>query len=216
MTPSSSSSDAWAAIDECGVIAIIRGRFLDRIDEIVGQLIDGGVRAIEISLTSPDALEQIERAVAAAGSRATVGAGTVVQAQEVEEVFRRGAAFVVSPVVDEAVISASLDRSMLPVPGAFTPTEMTTAVRLGARAVKLFPADSLGPLFVRAVLAPLPGLKLVPTGGVTLERAREFAAAGAWAIGVGSPLVSNPLDMTALSARAAQFVAAMRPASRPL
>ena len=215
MIPSSGQPDAWSAIDECGVIAIIRGTFLDRIEEIVWQLIDGGIRAIEISLTSPDALEQIERAAAAAGSGAVVGAGTVLHAQEVEEVFRRGAAFVVSPVVDEGVIRASLDRSMLPVPGAFTPTEMMSAVRFGASAVKLFPADAVGAHFVRAVLSPLPGLKLVPTGGVTLERAHEFEEAGAWAIGVGSPLVSNPVDVGTLSGRASQFVRAMRPAPRP-
>lgn len=216
MTPSSGPSNAWEAIDGCGIVAIIRGSFLNHIEDIVGKLVEGGVRAIEISLTSPDALEQIKRAVAAAGPRAAVGAGTVLGPEEVEEVYRLGGTFVVSPVVDEAVIAASLDRSMLPIPGAFTPTEIMKAVRLGAPAVKLFPADALAPVFVRAILAPLPGLKLVPTGGVTLERAREFAAAGAWAVGVGSPLVSTPLDTSALAGCASQFVRAMRPASRPL
>jgi 2-dehydro-3-deoxyphosphogluconate aldolase / (4S)-4-hydroxy-2-oxoglutarate aldolase len=88
------------------------------------------------------------------------------------------------------------------------------AVRLGAAAVKLFPAETLGPGFVRAILAPMPDLKLIPTGGVTISRAEGFAAAGAWAVGVGSPLVSSPLDAGTLADRAAGFVRAMRPPAR--
>jgi 2-dehydro-3-deoxyphosphogluconate aldolase/(4S)-4-hydroxy-2-oxoglutarate aldolase len=211
MTAPSAASSALAAIDACGIVAIIRGPFLADIEGIVTALVDGGIRAIEISLTSELAFEQIERAAAAAGSRAAIGAGTVLRPDEVDEVFHRGGTFVVSPAVDGAVIGAALGHAMLPIPGAYTPTEVLTAVRLGAPAVKLFPADTIAPAFVRAILAPLPGLKLVPTGGVSLERAREFGAAGAWAVGVGSPLVSAPIDLPALSMRASRFVAAMRP-----
>jgi 2-dehydro-3-deoxyphosphogluconate aldolase/(4S)-4-hydroxy-2-oxoglutarate aldolase len=213
MTRPPPAASALSAIDACGIIAIVRGAFLAEIGSIVEALIAGGIRAIEISLTSPQAEEQIQRAVMTAGPRASIGAGTVLRAEQVEAVSRCGAAFVVSPVVDASVIGAALDRSMLVVPGACTPTEIVTAVNLGAAAVKLFPADTIPPAFVRAVLTPLPGLRLVPTGGVTLARAEEFAAAGAWAVGVGSPLVSAPVDLPALAARAARFVAALRPRS---
>jgi 2-dehydro-3-deoxyphosphogluconate aldolase / (4S)-4-hydroxy-2-oxoglutarate aldolase len=216
MTAPGSPSDPHAAIDASGVVAIIRGSFLADIDQIIESLIAGGIAAIEISLTSPFALDQIERASLAAGTRAAIGAGTVMHRDDVQEVFRRGATFVVAPIVDEAVIAAALDLSMLPLPGAFTPTEVVRAVRLGARAVKLFPADALGPAFVRAVLAPFPSLELVPTGGVTLSRAADFAAAGAWAVGVGTPLVAEPLELASLTARAAQFVRTMRPGASRL
>ena len=204
---------AVSAIDASGIVAIVRGPFLPRIDAIVEALIAGGVRAIEISLTSPKADEQIERAAATAGPRASIGAGTVIEARQVDAVFRRGATFIVSPIVERLVIEAALERSMLAIPGAYTPTEVMTAVRFGAQAVKLFPADTIAPAFLRAMLAPLPGLKLVPTGGVTLERAEAYAAAGAWAVGVGSPLLSAPVDPDEITLRAARFVRVLRPSA---
>lgn len=203
----------FAAIHAGGVIAILRGAFLPQIDGIVDALIAGGIRAIEISLTSLDAADQIARASAHAAGRAAIGAGTVLTVQDVNEVFRRGASFIVSPIVEPRVIAAALECGMMPVPGAFTPTEVITAVRLGAPAVKLFPADALGPAFVRGLLTPLRDVKVVPTGGVTLQAARAYAQAGAWAVGVGGPLLAGPLDFASLSARAAQFVAAMRPST---
>lgn len=211
MSEIDSPHPAMAAIDSCGVVAIIRGDFRQSIDVIVEQLISGGVRAIEVSLTSPHAFEQIERASLVAGARAVVGAGTVMAAAEVVEAARRGCAFVVSPVVDDVVIKEAIEHGLVPIPGAATPTEIVQAVRLGAPAVKLFPADVIGPAFVAAVRAPFPAIRLVPTGGVTLERAAQFRAAGAWGVGVGSPLVSTPLDAATLGSRAAAFVAAMRP-----
>ena len=204
---------AVSAIDASGIVAIVRGPFLPRIDAIVEALIAGGVRAIEISLTSPKAEEQIERAAATAGPRASIGAGTVIEARQVDAVFRRGATFIVSPIVERLVIEAALERSMLAIPGAYTPTEVMTAVRFGAQAVKLFPADTIAPAFLRAMLVPLPGLKLVPTGGVTLERAEAYAAAGAWAVGVGSPLLSAPVDPDEITLRAARFVRVLRPSA---
>ena len=196
---------AVSAIDASGIVAIVRGPFLPRIDAVVEALIAGGVRAIEISLTSPKAEEQIERAAATAGPRASIGAGTVIEARQVDAVFRRGATFIVSPIVERLVIEAALERSMLAIPGAYTPTEVMTAVRFGAQAVKLFPADTIAPAFLRAMLAPLPGLKL--------ERAEAYAAAGAWAVGVGSPLLSAPVDPDEITLRAARFVRVLRPSA---
>jgi 2-dehydro-3-deoxyphosphogluconate aldolase/(4S)-4-hydroxy-2-oxoglutarate aldolase len=150
-----------------------------------------------------------------------IGVGTVMTVEDVTRACDEGASFIVSPIVDPDVIGAALDLGLAPVPGAFTPTEAVMASRLGAPAIKLFPADALGPAFVAGVRAPLPDLKFVPTGGVTLDLAREFARAGAWAVGVGSPLLSafgagdgdrdSDGDRNALTARAAEFVRAMRP-----
>lgn len=211
MSEIESPHPAMAAIDAGGVVAIIRGDVRLTIDVVVEQLISGGVRAIEVSLTSPHAFEQIERAALVAGSRALVGAGTVMTPADVVDASRRGCAFIVSPVVDEAVIQRAIEHDLVPIPGAATPTEIIQAVRLGAPAVKLFPGEALGPDFVKAIRAPFPAIRLVPTGGVTLERAAAYRAAGAWAVGVGSPLVTTPLDAATLGSRAAAFVAAMRP-----
>ena len=205
-----SESAALDAIGAGGVIAILRGDFRPHIDAIVDALVEGGVRAIEISLTSPAALPQIEAAAARSAGRATIGAGTVLSADDVRNAAAAGASFMVSPVVDADAIRTALERGLVPVPGAYTPTEALLATRLGAPAVKLFPADTLGPAFVRGLLAPLPFLKLIPTGGVTLDRAAAFAEAGAWAVGVGTPLVGPPVVPGDLAARAAGFVRAMR------
>lgn len=204
-------SPALAAIDACGVVAILRGPFLDQIEAIVARIVGGGVRALEISLTSPRAFEQIERAAIVAAAGVSIGAGTVMTAADVAEAAKRGAGFIVAPVVDGEVIRAALDLGITPIPGAATPTEIVQALKAGAPAVKLFPAETLGPDFIRAVRAPFPAVRLVPTGGVTLSRAEQFSAAGAWAVGVGTPLISAPPELDSLSSRAAAFVRAMRP-----
>lgn len=216
MNPHVQSADLVAALDACGVVAILRGDFLARIDEVVETLVEGGIKAIEISLSASTAYAQIERAVARAGSAVALGAGTVMTCDQVHAVRDRGVSFIVAPIVDPDVLACAHELGLASLPGAYTPTEAVTAARLGATAIKLFPAETLGPAFVRGLLAPLPALKLVPTGGVTLERARAFAAAGAWAVGVGSPLIASLADLNdpgALRARARAFVDAMRPST---
>jgi 2-dehydro-3-deoxyphosphogluconate aldolase / (4S)-4-hydroxy-2-oxoglutarate aldolase len=211
MTLDETAHPALEAIHAGGVVAILRGDFLQAMPDVVSALHDGGVRALEVSLASPDALAHIERAAAIAPPGMAVGAGTVLTADQVRQVHDRGARFIVSPIVDAEVIAAAHALGLVAIPGAFTPTEAVAAVRAGAPAVKLFPADTLGAGFVRAVLAPLPQLKLVPTGGVTLDRTREFAQAGAWAVGVGTPLVGKgPEQLAGLADRARAFVQAMR------
>lgn len=212
MTESPDPSRVLSAIDAGGIVAILRGDYGDRVPDIVAALAAGGVRAIEVSLTCPGALTQIARAAASAPGGVAIGAGTVLTVDEVRQVHDHGAAFIVSPVVDTEVIDAALACGLAPVPGAYTPTEVRTALRAGAPAVKLFPADTLGPRFVKGLLAPLPGVRLVPTGGVTLDLARAFAAAGAWAAGVGTPLLGDAVTGdVALTHRAREFVDAMRP-----
>jgi Entner-Doudoroff aldolase len=206
------ASRAYAAIDTTGVVAILRGGESSALESTLDALIEGGVRAIEISLTTDQAFDRLARAVRHVDDRAVIGAGTVLAREEVVRATDLGVEFIVSPILDENVIDASLEASLLPLPGIYTPTEAIIATRLGAPAVKLFPADVVGPAFVRSVLAPLPTLKIVPTGGVTVDLARAFAGAGAWAVGVGGPLVGG--DVSSLEGRARAFVAAMRPESR--
>jgi Entner-Doudoroff aldolase len=159
-------------------------------------------------------LGAIERLAARFGARIAVGAGTVLQPVEVERAAEAGASFIVSPNRDTRVIETTKGRGLVSLPGCLTPSEIVEALAAGADAAKLFPAVCLGPAFVRAMRGPLAQARLVPTGGVTPELAREYARAGAWAVGVGSELFNRDAlvarDDEWLSARAAAFVAAMR------
>ncbi len=196
------------------VIAILRGDFGGREHEMVAAMIDGGLTAVEITLNSPDALIKIAKLAALFGSRCAVGAGTVLSQNEVNQVADAGGAFIVSPNCDPRVIAATKHRRLVSFPGAFTPTEIVAAMDAGADAVKVFPATTLGPSYIKAVRAPLPYARLVPTGGVTPELAREYLQAGAWAVGVGSELLGKEIladkSFVMLRERTAAFVAAMQ------
>lgn len=154
-------------------------------------LLAGGVSAIEITMTVPGAVGIIEALAADLPEGAVLGAGTVLDAQTAREVARAGASFVVSPVFDSRIIDATHEMGAVSLPGCYSPTEIFTATRAGADIVKVFPAGGLGPSFIRDVLAPLPDLKLLPTGGVTLANAADWIRAGAVAVGIGSALVSH-------------------------
>jgi 2-dehydro-3-deoxyphosphogluconate aldolase/(4S)-4-hydroxy-2-oxoglutarate aldolase len=205
-----SGGAAASAIAEAGVIAILRGLAPERLEDTIESLAAGGIRAIELSLTTPGTAGLIARAAAHMGARAVIGAGTVLTVEDVRLVVDAGARFIVSPVFDPIVVEAALKADLLPLPGVFTPSEAIQAVRAGAPAVKLFPASVAGPEFVRSVRIPLPDLKIVPTGGVTLDLARAFAEAGAWAVAVGGPLV-GAASVSDLAAQARAFVRVMRP-----
>lgn len=210
------SEEVIARIEAGRVVAILRGDYRARGPEIVAALIDGGLTAVEVTLNSPGAVELIGRLAAEFGGRVAVGAGTVLKTDEVRRVADAGARFIVSPNRNAGVIQTTKRHGMASLPGCFTPTEILEALDAGADAAKLFPANCLGPGFVRAMRGPTPGARLVPTGGVTQELARDYRAAGAWAVGVGSELV-RPDALSAggldrLAERAAAFVAAMRPA----
>lgn len=196
-------------IEEGRIIAILRGDFEGREEEIVSALVDGGITAVEVTLNSPDALKSIDRLARSFGSRIAVGAGTVLTVGEVVRAAGAGARFIVSPNRDTRVIAETRRLNLVSLPGCFTPSEIVEALDAGADAVKIFPADTLGPAYIRAVRAPLGAVRLVPTGGVTPEKAREYFAAGAWAVGVGSELLrrefwSGP-DLEPLRQRASQY-----------
>jgi 2-dehydro-3-deoxyphosphogluconate aldolase/(4S)-4-hydroxy-2-oxoglutarate aldolase len=173
------------------IIAILRGDPGLPDEALAAALADGGVTALEITMDSPDAIARIERLARVAGGRLAIGAGTVRTRDQVSEAAVAGATFIVSPNRDIAVIHAAVARGLVACPGCFTPSEIVEAIDAGAQTVKLFPAQVLGPAFVRAVRAPLGEIRLVPTGGITPELVRAYRDAGAWAFGVGSELVGR-------------------------
>lgn len=192
-----------------GVIAVLRAREAKGLTQVARALHDGGVRALEITLTTPGAVAGIAE-LAHAGDGMLVGAGTVLDAAAARSVVDAGARFVVSPTLEPDVMRVCRDHNVPCIPGAFTPTEMLQAWRAGAALVKLFPAAAVGPGFVRDVLAPLPFLRIVPSGGVTLDSAGDWIRAGAAAVSLGSALLSAPT--AELTTRARAVVTAVRAA----
>ena len=196
------------------IVAILRGDFAGREEEIVAAMVEGGLTAVEVTLNSRDVMAAIHRLAKRFGSQIAVGAGTVLTPNEVLRAADVGAQFIVSPNRDIAVIEQTKKSGLVSLPGCFTPSEMVEAVNAGADAAKLFPANALGPAFVKALRGPLPNIRTVPTGGVTAELAREYFAAGAWAIGAGSELIGkdwfSDSGLESLRERTAAFVAAGR------
>ncbi|HMV50319.1 MAG TPA: bifunctional 4-hydroxy-2-oxoglutarate aldolase/2-dehydro-3-deoxy-phosphogluconate aldolase [Blastocatellia bacterium] len=191
------------------IIAILRGRFGEREEDIVAAMRAGGLTAVEVTLNSPNALSIIRRLADRFGQTMAVGAGTVLTPEEVRQAADAGASFIVSPNRDLRVIETTKQLNLTSLPGCFTPSEVIEAISAGADAAKLFPANSLGPAFLKALRGPLPQVRTVPTGGVTADLAREYFAAGAWAIGAGSELLGKNFDdLDALQTRTAAFVAA--------
>ena len=184
----------------CGVIAVVRlpqdvgAQHAAPLRAAVTALAAGGIDVVEITLTTPGALEAIAGLASDEGLKGCmIGAGTVLDVKAARDVIARGARFVVSPAFDRFVVRYCRDHHVPCLPGAFTPTELHEAWRAGATAVKLFPASTLGPQYLREVLAPLPFLRVVPSGGVSLENAGDWIRAGAAAVSVGSARVSAGL-----------------------
>jgi 2-dehydro-3-deoxyphosphogluconate aldolase/(4S)-4-hydroxy-2-oxoglutarate aldolase len=177
-----------------GVIAVVRLPEATNLRGATAALAAAGVGAVEITLTTPGALEAIAELAADEGLKGCmIGAGTVLDVKAARDVIARGAQFVVSPAFDRFVVRYCRDHHVPCVPGAFTPTELLEAWRAGATLVKLFPAGTVGPRYLREVLAPLPSLQVIPSGGVSLENAGEWIRAGAAAVSVGSALVTPAL-----------------------
>jgi 2-dehydro-3-deoxyphosphogluconate aldolase / (4S)-4-hydroxy-2-oxoglutarate aldolase len=194
------------------IIAIVRGETGGRLDEVGDVLADAGIGAVEITVNSPAPWTSIARLVSRLGSRLAVGAGTVLTVTEVSRAAEAGATFIVSPECVPDVIDATANAGLASFPGCLSPTEIGVAVAHGAHAVKLFPAASLTPAFIRAMHGPRAGLRMIPTGGVTVSTAAQWLDAGAWAVGIGGDLIGRditaPGGLERLRARAAQLVAA--------
>jgi len=174
---------------DSGIVAIVRSQDGGQLTEVARALCEGGVSVLEITMTVPNALEVIRNVRAALGDRILLGAGTVLDTESARAAILAGAEFIVSPTVNLDVIQLCRRYDKLVMPGAFTPTEILAAWEAGADIVKVFPADVGGPAYLKAVRAPLPQVRLMPTGGVDLRTAADFLKAGACCLGVGSQLV---------------------------
>jgi len=179
------------AIETLGVVAVIRMPDPARLRAVIDAIAAGGVRAIEVTMTVPRAIEMIREIAPALPSDVWLGAGTVLDGDTAKRVIDAGARFVVSPVFRRDVINACHAREVPAMPGCLTPTEILDAWDAGADIVKVFPATTFGPGYFKDVRAPLPHVKLMPTGGVTLDNAGEWIRAGAVAVGVGSALLDG-------------------------
>ena len=182
-------STVLAEIARTRIIAIVRLAHYDRALEVAQALIAGGITTIEFTLTGSGALNAIAQTRAALGDSAVIGAGTVLTVGDVGAVASAGAQFIVTPYMSQMVIESSHAHNIPIICGALTPTEMMQAHEAGADMIKVFPARQIGPQYVRDVLAPLPHLRLVPTGGVTAQNAGAYLQAGSVAVGIGGSLV---------------------------
>ncbi|HEY3899919.1 MAG TPA: bifunctional 4-hydroxy-2-oxoglutarate aldolase/2-dehydro-3-deoxy-phosphogluconate aldolase [Chthoniobacter sp.] len=199
-----------------GVIAIIRADSSEQIVEAAGALLEGGITSMEVTMTTPDALAVITAVARKFGDRILIGVGTVTDPVTARAAGAAGAEFIVTPVTKPEVIAVANQLEKPIASGAFTPTECLLAHESGADFVKLFPADLGGPAYIKTLLAPLPMLRIVPTGGVTPETAAAFLQAGSVALGAGSSLVSKEIlqnrDWPTLTKRAKAFIQAVQAA----
>ena len=191
------------------LVAIIRLTNHETVVEIAETIVAAGVRFLEVTIESPSGIDALSRVINACGPRAVVGAGTVIRRDEVLRVADVGAQFIVAPNVDPGVIAAAIDRDLMVLPGAFTPTEVAVASGCGAHFVKLFPAMTGGVGHLRALRGPFPGVRFVPTGGVTVPGAQEWFDAGAVAVAMGSNLVPSDGSLHGLEDRAREAVRAV-------
>ena len=172
------------------MVPVVRAPSADTARAAVDAVGEGGIPVVEITMTVPGAVGVIEQVRARFDGYAVVGAGTVLDAETARACIEAGAEFVVSPVLDLETIALCRELNVVVIPGALTPNEIYAAWKAGADLVKVFPCDSAGGAkHIRSVRAPLPQIPLLPTGGVTLETAADYFAAGATAVGVGSDLV---------------------------
>jgi 2-dehydro-3-deoxyphosphogluconate aldolase/(4S)-4-hydroxy-2-oxoglutarate aldolase len=201
-------------IRETGIIAIMRAKSSGQLIAAAEAIRLGGVKVIEVTMTTPGALNVITEAAQKYGQEVLFGAGSVLDPETARAAILAGAGFIVAPSLNQAVISLCHRYSIPVLPGCFTPTEMMTAWEAGADMIKLFPADLGGPDLVKAILAPFPQFEIVPVGGVDLDNATEFIEKGAAALGVGSSLINQKLldgsDMVELRRRASAFIDAVK------
>ncbi len=201
---------------ENGVVAVIRLPDGSVLPEVASALLDGGIRFLEITLTMSDAVTHIQKTVKSAPDGIVVGAGTVTTAGQAEAVIDAGASFVVSPMLDVDIIETCLRKDIVVAPGCFSPTEIVTANDRGADLVKVFPAGVLGPKYFKALRGPLPHIRLMPTGGVTVDNVGDWIMAGASAVAIGSDLL-DPVaiasgNFSVLTERASRMVDNVRKA----
>lgn len=201
-------------ITATGIVAIVRLEQYDEAVAIAKALLAGSISVIEFTLTGRGALQAIARVREACGTTAKIGVGTVLDPHMASEAIAAGAQFVVTPVMRVNTIEACQARNVPIICGAFTPTEALAAHEAGAEMIKIFPARLGGPAYIRDILAPLPQLRLVPTGGINTENARAYREAGAVAVGVGGNLIPAQAvadgDWARITATACRYSAALK------
>jgi 2-dehydro-3-deoxyphosphogluconate aldolase/(4S)-4-hydroxy-2-oxoglutarate aldolase len=199
-----------------GIIAVVRAQRHDQVIPLVEALVAGGIIAVEITMTTPNAINAIREASAKLGNRALIGVGTVLDEATCRAALAAGAQFVVSPICRRELVPIAHAAGKPIMLGSYTPTEAQLAHEAGADFIKIFPADGLGPNYLKALRAPLPHLKMVPTGGVDLKTIGDFFKAGCVAVGAGSSLISKEVldkdDWVSLTRTATAFVLAAKAA----
>lgn len=216
MTATADAAGVVASFGRTRTIAILRSRDAAHFGAVTEVLVAAGVGVVEYTLTTPGALAALRECAARGdhGGRLVLGVGTVLTAQQAAAAVDAGARYLVTPTVSPDVVAEGRRLGVPVLPGALTPTEVLAAHRAGASAVKVFPASLGGPSYIAAVRAPLPDVPLVPTGGVRIADARRYLEAGAFAVGLGGPLVGDACDggdLGALRERAETLVAEVAP-----
>ncbi len=207
-------------IRSIGIIPVVRASSADEALAVVEAIRAGGIPILEITLTVPGAVKIIAALTKRLGDEALIGAGTVLDADSARSCLDAGACFVVSPALDIPTIEFCRKSGVPVFPGALTPTEIVTAWKAGADAVKVFPANAVGgAAYLKSVKAPLPQIELIPTGGVSLKTAADFLAAGAFALGVGADLADLAAlrrgEASAITEKARQYAAIVAAARQP-
>ncbi|MFY2151535.1 bifunctional 4-hydroxy-2-oxoglutarate aldolase/2-dehydro-3-deoxy-phosphogluconate aldolase [Mammaliicoccus sciuri] len=179
---------------ETKLIAILRNAKPNDILPIVETLYKAGIRAIEVTMNSPKALQSIELISNEMKDKVVVGAGTVLDAESARLAILSGATFILSPTVDKDTIRMSKKYGAVSIPGAMTPTEILEAYEYGGDIIKVFPTTSLGPEYIKDLQGPLPHIPLLPTGGVSIDNVTDFIEAGAVGVGLGSALVNTKVE----------------------
>jgi 2-dehydro-3-deoxyphosphogluconate aldolase/(4S)-4-hydroxy-2-oxoglutarate aldolase len=178
-------------VEDNGAVAVIRMKDPDKLMKLAEAIYAGGLKSFEITLSVPNAYSLIEQAAKEFGEKMLIGVGTVINSEQAQRAIDSGAKYVVSPILKKEVIETAHKNNVPVMPGCFTPTEAQTAWEMGADIIKVFPAEVAGMNFFKAVLAPLPHLKMMPSGGVTLTNAGDWLKVGACAVGVGGALLDS-------------------------
>ena len=218
---SDARSRAFDRLCDKGVIAVVRASSSEQLIDVAKALRAGGVDCIEITMTTPNALEVISACRKAMAGEALIGVGSVLNAEVAGRAIEAGAQYVISPIFKPEVIDAAHAADLPCIPGAMTPTEVLLATDAGADAVKVFPGGQFGPKYLKDLLAPMPHLKLTPTGGVNLDTAADWIANGAVTLGIGSALVTKAAlatgdfgEIERLAGQYVRLVAAARAAKK--
>ncbi len=215
----SRESDLQRVLDT-GIVSIIRAKSGEQLVNVAKALYEGGIDVIEVTFTVPGVLDIIAAVKKELGNKILLGAGTVLDTETARAAILAGAEFIVTPTVNPDVIKLCNRYSKVIMPGGFTPTEVLTAWDAGADIVKVFPAEIGGPALLKAIAGPLPQVRLLPTGGVTLETLPSFIKAGACAVGLGSALVEAKAvesgDMARIRSLAEQYVALLKKSRQEL